>query len=277
MVNAGGRRIVSLTVEPTAGLANRMRVVAASLELAERLQCPLRLVWTRTGALGCRFDELFEPIAGVTIAEHAWTTSRIERLIGSRSGFYTYLTSPDIEPRSHGGGFDDLAQARRPYLITFSRFLPSPGRLAALRPIAEVARVVESTAASFTPHTIGVHIRRGDEDPSTSGPLTAPLEFFLAAMQARLDAEPQTNFFLACDSRREEARVLQTFGPRVTTLPKSLDRRTREAIRAALVDLLCLSRTPLILGSFYSSFSEMAAEIGGARLEIVRDPEGRAA
>lgn len=277
MVNAGGRRIVSLTVEPTAGLANRMRVVAASLELAERLQCPLRLVWTRTGALGCRFDELFEPITGVKIAEHAWTTSRIERFIGSRVGFYTYLTAPDIERCAHGGGFDDLAQARRPYLITFSRFLRSPGRLGALKPIAEVAHVVERTAASFTPHTVGVHIRRGDEDPSTHGPLTATVESFLAAMQARLDAEPQTNFFLACDSRQEEARVLQTFGARVTTLPKSLDRRTREAIRAALVDLLCLSRTPLILGSFYSSFSEMAAEIGGVRLEIVRDPEGRAA
>jgi hypothetical protein len=277
MVSASERRIVSVTVEPTAGLANRMRVVAAALELADRLRCPLRLVWTRTGALGCRFDELFQPIAGVRVAEHAWNTSRIERLVGSRVGFYTYLTAPDIERRSRGDGFDDLAQARRPYLITFSRFLPSTGRLAALRPIAEVAHVVERTAASFTPHTIGVHIRRGDEDPSTRGPLTAPIECFLTAMQARLDAEPQTNFFLACDSRRDEARVLSTFGARVTTLPKSLDRRTRDAIRAALVDLLCLSRTPLILGSFYSSFSEMAAEMGGTRLEIVRDREGWAA
>jgi len=268
------RRIVSLNVEPTAGLGNRMRVVAAALELADRLRCPLRLVWTRTGALGCRFDELFEPIAGVQIAEHAWTTSRLERLVGSRSGFYTYLTQTDIERRMRGAAFDDLAHARRPYLITCSRFLPAHGRIAMLRPIGDVARIVDGTAASFTPHTIGVHIRRGEEDPATSGPLTPPVECFLAAMQQRLDAAPQTNFFLACDSRRDEARVMSAFGGRVTTLPKSLDRWTREAIRSALIDLLCLSRTPLILGSFYSSFSEIAAEIGGARLEIVPDPEG---
>src|SRR5438132_1075059 len=135
MARAPNRRIVRLTVEPTAGLGNRMRVVAAALELAGQLQCPLRIVWTRSGALGCRFGDLFEPIDGVSIAEHAWTTSRLERALGSQLRFYRYLTQPEIERLGVERRLGELVESRRPYLITFSRFLPSLGQMGRLRPI----------------------------------------------------------------------------------------------------------------------------------------------
>lgn len=271
MTRASRRRIVSLTVEPTAGLGNRMRAMAAAIELARRLACALRLVWTRTPALGCRFDELFQPLPGVTVAEHSWTMSRIERGLGTRLGFYHYLTEPEIELRRRGGGFDDLAGVRRPYLITCARFLDVRVQLEQLRPIDTIMREVDRTAAAFTPYTVGMHIRRGENDPATHEPLTAPLDSFLTAMQRQIDADPRTNFFLATDSRTEERRVVAAFGSRIITLPKSLDRRSTAAIRAAMVDLLCLARTPVILGSYFSSFTELAAEIGGSRLIVVRE------
>lgn len=273
MTRSSRRRIVSLTVEPTAGLGNRMRAIAAAIELARRLACPLRLVWTRTPALGCRFDELFQPLPGVAVAEHSWTMSRIERGLGTRLGFYHYLTEPEIELRRRGGGFDDLAGVRRPYLITCARFLDVRVQLEHPRPIDAITREVDRTAAAFTPHTVGVHIRRGENDPATHEPLTAPLDSFLTAMRRQIDAEPRTNFFLSTDSPAEEVLVVAAFGSRIITLPKSLDRRTPAAIRGALVDMLCLARTRAILGSYFSSFTELAAEIGGSRLIVVRGNE----
>ena len=272
MARASRRRIVSLTVEPTAGLGNRMRAIAASLELARRLSCPLRLVWTRTSALGCRFDALFTPLPGVTISEHAWTTSRLERAARRLAGF-PVITEPEIERRRQHDGFDDLERVRRPYLITCTRFINVPVRLGVLQPLDAIMRTVDEVTAPFTPHTVGVHIRRGENDPATHGPLTAPIDCFLAAMRQRLDAEPRTTFFLSTDSPAEERLVTSAFGSRVVSLPKSLDRRTTEAIRAALVDMLCLGRTSLVLGSYLSSFTDLAAELGGTQLVVVRESD----
>ena len=47
--------------------------------------------------------------------------------------------------------------------------------------------------------------------------------------------------------------------------------RSYYAIKDALIDLYGLSRCRLILGSYWSSFSETAAAIGGSELLIVRE------
>jgi len=69
-------------------------------------------------------------------------------------------------------------------------------------------------------------------------------------------------FFLATDSPEEEQDMKKLFGDRIITFAKKLDRNNPEAIQDALVDLLCLSKTRKIIGSFYSSFSDIAADIG---------------
>jgi hypothetical protein len=255
-----------LVVEPTGGLGNRMRVIASALELAESLARPLRLVWTRTPDAGCRFDDLFQPIPGITVSEHAWTTSRIERTAGSGIGFYRIVRQARVEELRGGDVVGAIGAMRRPYVITCSRFLQAKGRLSALRPIAAVSEAVDHAVAGFTSQTIGVHIRRADHDIATQH---SPTARFVEVMRHRLDAEARTTFFLATDSPGEEAMMRKQFGDRIQTTAKTLDRSRPEAIRAALVDLLALGRTATILGSHGSSFSEVAAEVGGTPLVVV--------
>lgn len=110
-------------------------------------------------------------------------------------------------------------------------------------------------------HTIGVHIRRSDHLSATTYSL---LDAFVRAMECELANDKRTNFYLATDCLRTERRLKTLFGDKIRTLTKSsYDRNSRLGIQEGLIDLYVLARTRKILGSYYSSFSQVAAEISG--------------
>jgi hypothetical protein len=115
-----------------------------------------------------------------------------------------------------------------------------------------------------------VHIRRGDNSASIQ---VSPLELFLERMRIEVERESETRFFLATDDAATEQTVKERFPGRVTTRDKSFARNRARGVQDALVDLLVLSKCSLILGSYWSSFSQTAAEMGRGTLEIVRTPQ----
>ena len=48
------------------------------------------------------------------------------------------------------------------------------------------------------------------------------------------------------------------------------DRNSLEGMKFAVVDLFCLSKTKKIIGSVGSSYSQIAAEIGGIEVEYAK-------
>lgn len=262
-----GARIQRLTVEPTAGLANRLRVLASGMALSRRLGCPLRVIWTRTPDLRCRFADLFEPVPGIAVIERSWTASRIMRFVEARTRFDEYITQPRVERLLDSAyDFTALERARLPFIITCSRFYPSQGELARLVPRPSITSTVRACVASFTPSTVGVHVRRTDNVEAIA---RSPTHAFLTLMHERVRDDPATTFFVATDSRDEEQAMRQVFGDRVMARPKELSRSRPAGIRDALVDLLCLAQTSLVIGSYWSAFSEAAAELGGRPLIVV--------
>jgi hypothetical protein len=150
------------------------------------------------------------------------------------------------------------------------------------RPVPSIREEVEGLSASFGPHTVGVHIRRGDawsdsrkRDPSlTSEYRRSSDAAFIARMDAELGAEPRTNFFLATDCAVTEERFRERYGE---ALMVNDDKRFVPSVRGwpkdnqrdAVIDMFALARTRQILGNNRSSFSRMAAEIGGISLQRV--------
>lgn len=59
------------------------------------------------------------------------------------------------------------------------------------------------------------------------------------------------------------------YGKRILTNTPPLNRDSLEGMIGAVVDLWSLSRTKKIWGSYYSSYSEMAAILGNINLEII--------
>ena len=62
--------------------------------------------------------------------------------------------------------------------------------------------------------------------------------------------------------------AVEQFPEEIIVYKKELSREKEEGIKDALVDMLCLSKTSRIIGSFWSSFSEVSAEIGRIPLTI---------
>ena len=56
------------------------------------------------------------------------------------------------------------------------------------------------------------------------------------------------------------------FEGKIIVYKKEMNRDTPNGIRDAVVDLYCLSKTKYIYGSYWSSFSDIAARIGEIRL-----------
>ena len=137
-----------------------------------------------------------------------------------------------------------------------------------LKPLPHLAEKISKHREEFyNSNTIGIHIRRTDHVWAIRH---SPTEKFIEVMSEELDINPATKYFLATDSAEEEKILLEHFGNRVITYKKtSLDRESIEGIQDALVDMYLLASTNKIIGSFASSFSEVAAEIGNIPLVTI--------
>jgi hypothetical protein len=91
-------------------------------------------------------------------------------------------------------------------------------------------------------------------------------------MRREVDGNGTTTFFLATDSPEVEAELRAHFPGRILTYPKrTLDRRRREAIEDAVIDLFCLAATGKLFASFHSSFSETASRLRDTPYEVIRN------
>ncbi len=266
--------MTAMTIIPIGGLCNRMRALNAALVMAESVGARLELIWCRDRSLNCRFDELFTPPATVAKIVEIDLHSRLGGLtrsllitLRSRFGRHWY-DQTRIEAALHAGV--DLTwefSGKQVVVETCSAFCPADD-FHRFIPVPALAREIAALAKGLGDRA-GVHLRRTDNEKSRSG---SPTPLFVKHMRKLLETGQCSGFFLATDSPEEESFLREVFPGLVVSHPKgSYDRDDSTAIKDALIDLYGLSRCRLILGSYWSSFSETAAAIGGSELLIVRE------
>jgi hypothetical protein len=170
-----------------------------------------------------------------------------------------------------GYDFTRVGQHVRPMLRTEEQFFV-PADFKALRPVAALQAVIDRYVAQFE-GTVGIHLRRTDNARAKQA---SPTDLFIAAMERELEMNAASRFFLATDDPEEEILLQKRFGDRLIMHPKRSRRRDDPlAIQDAVVDLYCLAACRRIYGSFWSSFSETAQQLGSAELLILqsRDAE----
>ena len=84
------------------------------------------------------------------------------------------------------------------------------------------------------------------------------------------DLVPSTRFYLASDSLDIKSIMKKEFGDRVILSEGVLNRHSEEGILEAVLEIYSLSKTARIFGSYYSSYSEMAAKLGKIKLEVLK-------
>ena len=79
---------------------------------------------------------------------------------------------------------------------------------------------------------------------------------------------PQDDIQRRIDEVKESLK--SKYPNRIITLMDDTDRNSLEGMKFAVVDLFCLSKTRKIIGSVASSYSQIAAEIGGIEIEYAK-------
>ena len=119
----------------------------------------------------------------------------------------------------------------------------------------------------FPDKIIGVHIRRTDNVVAIK---ESSLDLFISKIRLDLARDPDMYFFLATDDPNVENELISLFKTRIICTNKKFTRSSRDGIIGAMVDLYCLAATTKIYGSYWSSFSSVAASIGNVPLQIVK-------
>ncbi|MBN2109295.1 MAG: hypothetical protein JW832_17840, partial [Deltaproteobacteria bacterium] len=215
------------------------------------------------------FEELFYRPAGIHKIVQRNKRSRFHRFLGrviegAKSKKDLCLGQAEVENhmRQHFD-FKHLCRYRTVHIATCSSFYQSEDSFRDFQPVQALQTQIDTYANLFN-NTIGVHIRRTDNRKAVE---YSPTEFFLSIMERLTHDDTRAGFFLATDDPQEEKRFLDAFPGRVIIHKKrSFLRNEPAAIQDALIDLYTLSKCKKIIGSYWSSFTDVARALGGAEL-----------
>lgn len=266
---------------PVGGLANRMRAIVSVLNACQKAGVKLKIVWFRNRELNAPFYSLFNPLRSlnVTVKEAARIDFlRYYRPVKKnlwlskyylRSHFDKVLSMTDCIPivRDEQNLVNLISETERLYI-------ESCYDMGSYRNIGEIMspnrrlsrRIDDFVAEHFGERTIGVHVRRTDNNKAIQ---SSPLELFIKAIGHELEIDGNVRFFVASDSDEVKHELLDRFGDRIITVFESCDRNSRQGIENGLTDLYLLSRTCKIYGCVGSSFTEVAALIGNIELIVL--------
>lgn len=264
-----------IIIAPISGLCNRMRVVASACALAEAHSLPLAIAWQATPDCRAHFDELFQPLQAVHVQLirsqfiHTPATKRnllLPFLLRKGLGFSEQRCFHPHDAHH----FLRLAQAhKRLYVDTCYALFPYSAALMRrlFVPLPSLQERIETLAAQLTPRSLGIHIRRTDNIMSISH---SPIEAFIAAIDQRLTQGEANALFLATDDEQVKAQLRARYGSRLLTAPRPAARNTLQGMEDTVVELWTLARTDSLVGSYFSSFTDTAAELSGRPLHVVQ-------
>ena len=252
-----------LIIQPSGGLCNRMRVINSGRELARRRKEKLLVLWYLCPELNCPFESLFQPVTDPDIK-----IINIRSLYDPRKLFYQLTASQRfgnddiLQNKTDGTLHEDFFRSlkRNVYLFTWEHFYPVSD-YSLYRPAPALQERIDSFTREFAPRCTGVHIRRTDNAISMGKSTT---EQFIAEMEKELSLHPEARFFLATDDQTEEDRLRALFpGKIISNQSRTIDRNSVAGMHDALLDLYCLAACDKLIGSYWSSFTDIAADMRG--------------
>lgn len=263
-----------LTCVPIGGLCNRMRAVASAAWLAERLGGEVTIYWAVNRDCGAAFNELFQlvEIPGFNVLEPAlWQLhlafSRMKNLFipGLLRRFYFSSqlvgTAECLDEQLPGE-----IQGPKPFVISGYSLSAHADLTTLFKPTEELQTRINTITSRFSDTTVGIHIRRGDNRQSIEHNSLAD---YIGFMERQLAECPTTSFYIASDSPALKQELAARFPGSVIQSDAVLERHSVNGMKDAVVDLWCLAATNRIVGSYFSSYSDIAAELGDIPLTIL--------
>lgn len=271
-----------ITITPYGGLANRMRALNAVIEYARDTSIPVKVVWFSNFELNAKFSDIFElpSYDNLEVKEARFIDRFLYRSPRRHTLWLPRVTAPIL--------FDTTIYSSDFLALRDSGVLPETilngGRVLIescyefgdytssysknFVPTRDILQWVEEYIdKNFTSNTIGVHIRRTDNELSIKN---SPLSLFCDAMKREIELCENTKFYVATDDKATKSELKRIFGNRILSIDTDCNRNSLQGIKDAVKEMWLLSRTSKIYGSFYSSYSEVASQLGGIPLNILQ-------
>ncbi|ESA37061.1 glycosyl transferase family protein [Leptolyngbya sp. Heron Island J] len=264
-----------------------MRAIDSAITLSHKLQKQLTVIWLEnTPQLRCPFDKLFQPIPQVNITSPQLTSiylnpqtnhgsSQLKQSFLSLTAkvfqqinFQKVIDNDEVIQLIKNNRLETLANYQSLMIWTDRSFYPD-NTYGLFKPIPVLEKAIRTRTADFGNYTVGIHIRRGDHRKSIQH---SPLDLFRDAIAQEITQNPDTNFYLASDSLQVKHQLIKEFGDRIITQLAATSRNNEQGMQAAVLDLYALSRTRKIYGSYWSSYSRVAANISNIDLIILNAP-----
>jgi len=266
-----------LFVDVQHGLCNRLRAMASAAIMARQSGRELVVIWQPDHHCDCRLDDLFH-YDGALLEQ-----SFIKDTPAHNLTVYNYM---EAEAGAEKDALIDLAKSGDIYARTaYPLNNPQPNRKAEdgfLKALTVSDPVLELTKNVPKDNALGVHVRmeggRGMDQKSYDRPenwtpeghdqlhywrATSHYTRFMKRIDALIKEGGAQTVFLAADTPKTYAVFADRYGDRLTFLKRTVFDRSTAQIQYALADVLLLSECRALLGSSWSSFTEMALRLAG--------------
>lgn len=258
----------SIIIHVQFGLANRLRALASAMVIANVTGRSLHIVWPQDDHCSCAFEELFT-VSALCVTTALRVQSTLRETIQ-----YDYMAN-------HKGLLIETDTEKDIYVKSAFRLRHSSVNTASLswvlrsliRPAADLWVEARSALIAMRQcRAVGVHVRSLAPDAElsstnyTNKEALVKLRQYRAGCKARsflqslgnLSVDPSVCFFVASDDVNEISVLKARFREKVFHQAKSCSERTPQCLRTAVVDLYVLAGTTQLVGSEFSSFTEVA-------------------
>jgi len=266
-----------------AGLGNRLRGLVSAMRLCKLLNRKLLLYWENNKFLGCGFKDLFEnkfeEITKEELKEIKKKNSFVYRdILEEDFKKYDYVILDTWKfvflPNEIERDFNKTYSSNDGSNIDFEfERIPIGQRekiinnLNELIPTKRIRGIIEDfNVSNNLKDCIGLHIRRGDNKFTVDGrEKVSSDELFIE----KIKSMPNERFLLCTDGIEIENKLKELFKERIIVYPKGNRKRSKsESVQEALIDMILLSKTKKIFGSYLSTFTELAWWLSGCKSKI---------
>lgn len=290
---------------PLGGLCNRIRAMDSIISLAIDYGHKVIVLWVQNEKCNCPYSSLFKPPENTDIkiveVKHELEISKVYALDNYEESIHEnfkiifptvhlddFLLNKELSSVYNWKLYNGIKSSEEIdalfikkidlklkkllaketiYITSCYRLSPLKNKYTFFKPIDKIVKKVDAITIKFN-NTIGVHIRRTDHIVSKK---YSALKKFELEMGKYILLEDSTTFYLSTDCKETKNQLVSKFKNRIIKQEiNSYDRNDKTAIKEALVDLLALSKSKKIIGSYLSSFTDMAVDIGGLEKQIIK-------
>lgn len=264
------------------GLGNRLRAVASGAAIAQATDRELVIVWEPDDHCDCKFSDLFDYYGAVI--EEAFPQEAAK----AGASVFNYM---EIEDGAEKDAPVELVSGQDVYLRS-AYVLQHPASnwevendfLKALRPVDSVLELIDSVR---WPNDLTAHIRmvggkqfehlpwESAENWTEEGHdlvdhwrTKSHYSNFIKRIDDLIAAGEINTMFIAADMPETYEVFQQRYGDRVAFLTRTVNDRSAEQLKYAYADATLLSRAPRMLGSTWSSFSELAQRLAHPPMKV---------